>query len=55
MMCVKPTNATQQELCCLMSEMEQLREDNCVFAGVVKQLQQDLSTKVSLSTLSVLL
>jgi len=36
----------QQKICCLMSEVQQLRRDKSVFAGVVKQLQKDLSTKV---------
>jgi len=47
MVCGTPTQAMQQELCCLMSEVEQLRNDKCVFAGLVKQLQKDLSAKVA--------
>jgi len=46
MMCATPAHTMQQEICCLMSEVQQLRRDKGVFAGVVKQLQKDLSVKV---------
>ena len=49
MMRVPPTHAMQQEICCLMAEVEQLRRDKSVFAGMVKQLRKDLSAKVRLS------
>ena len=38
----------QQEMCCVRSEVEQLRRDKSVFAGMVNQLQKDLSAKVCL-------
>jgi len=47
MMCLTPTHSMQQDLCRLMSEVDQLTRQKNAFAGMIKQLQKDLSAKVS--------
>jgi len=53
MLCVTPPHTMQQDMCCLMSELEQARRNTSVLTGMVKQLEKDLSDKVCVSQYTV--